>query len=64
MTKAERDSLMSSLEYLIDSIASERGSDFVDGMLKRMGIKSIYTIPSCDLWEVYGEFHQVEADLK
>lgn len=64
MTKAERESLISSIEYLSDLIAAERGSDFVDGMMRRLGIQNIYTIPSCALWEVYGEFHQVEADLK
>jgi len=64
MTKAERESLISSIEYLADLIAAERGSDFVDAMFKRLGVKTIYTIPSCDLWEVYGEFHQAEADLR
>ena len=64
MSKAERESLISSIEYLSDLIAAERGSDFVDGMFKRLGVRSIYTIPSSDLWEVYGEFHQIEADLK
>lgn len=64
MTKTERDSLISGIKYLMDVIAAEKGSAFVEAMCKRLGVREVYTIPSSELWNVYGEFHQVEADLR
>ncbi len=62
MTKTERESLVSSIEYLADKIASEQGADRVDSILTFYGISEIEEINDCDLWSVFGDLQQIDAD--
>lgn len=62
MTKTERESLISSIEYLADKIASEQGADRVDSILTFYGIREIEEISDCDLWAVFGDLQQIDAD--
>lgn len=62
MTKTERESLVSSIEYLVDKIVSEQGADRVDSILTFYGIKEIEAISDCDLWSVFGDLQQIDAD--
>ena len=62
MTKLERESLVSSIEYLADKIAKEQGADRVDSILTFYEVGEIEKISDCDLWAVFGDLQQIDAD--
>lgn len=64
MDKAERDSLIISIENSAANVSAELGPDVVNSLLARYNARSICDISLSNLSEVFNELDGIEADLK
>ena len=59
---AEKQSLIASIEYLAERIAEERGAEVAESVFTFYGVTDLDSLSEGDLWNIYGDLHQIDAD--
>lgn len=62
MTKAEKQNLIASIEYLAERVSEERGNEAVDYVFQMRGVRNLFALNEGDLWNLYGDLHQMDTD--
>ena len=62
MSKAERDSLITTIEYLAESVAEKHGIAVAESAFSHHGIDNLDTLSVGELWEILGNLQQIESD--
>ena len=62
MSNAEKQSLIASIDYLAERIAEERGAEVVESIFSFYGVSDLESLSEGDLWNIYGDLHQIDAD--
>ena len=62
MNKAERDNWLINIENTAAEVAANVGQETVDFVLSKYGARSIYTLKSSDLSDVFSELYAIASD--
>lgn len=58
----EKQSLIASIEYLAERIPEEHGAEVVESVFSFYGASDLEALTEGDLWNIYGDLHQIDAD--
>ena len=62
MTRDERNNWLINIENTAAEVAANVGRETVDFVLSKYGAKSVYTLKSSDLSEVFSELYAIASD--
>ena len=62
MTRDARNNWLTNIENTATEVAANVGQETVDFVLSKYGAKSIYTLKSSDLSEVFSELYAITSD--
>lgn len=64
MAHSERNSLIASIEYLVNRITEERSAEVAASAFRFYEYSDLESLSVGELWEIYGDLHQIDMDLK
>ena len=62
MTRSERNNWLINIENTAAEVATNVGQETVDFVLNKYGAKSVYTLKSSDLSDVFSELYTIASD--
>ena len=62
MSKAEKQSLIASIEYLTERVEKARGIEAAETAYRGYRARNLYVLSEGDLWNILGDLQQMDTD--